>query len=337
MPYHEGMGGRTRFGTRAVSALLLAGLATGVATGVLVAPGPNATAAPSATVRALPRSALVSHAGVVAAHGHPPLPTLSVGLSGAPSLSLGATAPKVVGSVSVPTTEAQVAVDLIAVVDTRSGGQYAIAATAGNVTVLEKWMDNEGGLWADNPLNTSLDAARYPHQFTTGGVDTGIPIFPDISTGIDATAVTLLSNRAYAPILRVLASGTGSCVAFARAVIGSPWAASHYGGDPARFCGAPGGPSTIVAATTACLRLPGHSGRASHRSARMPGACGRRAAATRDAAPGHFGHRRPGSVTSPGSRHPHGARHLGSRASAVRRSPLGQPARRAGGVRHRRR
>jgi len=163
---------------------------------------------------------------------------------------------------------AQVAADLIDAVDARSGGRETIVVTPDNVALLETWMSNEGGLWADNPLNTSFDAARYPHQFTTLGVDTGIPIFPDIQVGIDATAATLLSDGAYAGILGVLSEGTATCGAFARAVMASPWAASHYGGDPAHFCGAPVLPVNVVG-TAACppRARPGRSGRGGESSA----------------------------------------------------------------------
>ena len=58
--------------------------------------------------------------------------------------------------VTDPTTEAQVAPDLIAAIDAQSGGAMASSPPADNVALLESWMDNEGGLWADNPLNTSL-------------------------------------------------------------------------------------------------------------------------------------------------------------------------------------
>jgi len=133
-------------------------------------------------------------------------------------------------------TTAQVAAGLIRAVNQQSNGTEHIPVTADNVSLLDRWMANEGGLWADNPLNTSLDSAAYQHQFTTSGEDTGIPIFPSMTTGIGATATTLLSNQAYARILQVLKSGKASCLSFAKAVIHSPWASSHYGYDTARFC-----------------------------------------------------------------------------------------------------
>lgn len=190
----------------------------------------------------------------------------------AAQVSLGVTPKGPPAFVPGPTTESQVAQDLIAAIDAQSKGAWAIAATADNLSLVESWMANEGGLWADNPLNTSLDAGRYPHQITTGGQDTGIPIFPGIALGVEATATTLLSNGAYAGILAVLGQGDAPCDAFARAVIDSPWAASHYGHDPARFCGSSGGTVPLV---TACLRLPHHAKGFALRAAREPGACGR--------------------------------------------------------------
>jgi len=196
-----------------------------------------------------------------------------VGPAPAPETSLGVP-PSGPPAFVTPTTEAQVAQDLIAAVDAQSNGVYTIAATADNLSLIESWMANEGGLWADNPLNTSLGTGRYPHQITSGGQDTGIPIFPDIVVGIDATAKTLLSNGAYATILAVLDRGDAPCGAFASAVIDSPWASSHYGHDPARFCGSTAG-TGAVPSTTACLRLPDHGKRSALRAAREPGTCGR--------------------------------------------------------------
>lgn len=141
-----------------------------------------------------------------------------------------------------------VALSLIAAVDRLSHGAYAIPASPANVALLEVWMAHEGGLWADNPLNTSLDASRYPHQFTTGGQNTGIPIYPNLTTGVTETALTLLGNPAYTAILRVLDGGSGSCVAFGTAVVESPWASSHYGHDAGSFC--PTGPAPVLTVHT---------------------------------------------------------------------------------------
>jgi hypothetical protein len=234
------------------------------------------------------------------------------------------------GPVTDPTTEAQVAENLIAAIDAQSKGAYAIAASPGNVSLLESWMANEGGLWADNPLNTSLDAARYPHQFTTGGDDTGIPIFPDIQIGVEATATTLLSNGAYASILGVLGQGDADCEAFARAVIDSPWATSHYGHDPARFCGptATSGTSSVPV-VTACLRLPVRGARSALRASRMPGACGRFAGHANGARPSQTGSARHGATRgAPARRGGHGpwisGRRAGRTAVAGRTAPGGR-------------
>jgi hypothetical protein len=132
---------------------------------------------------------------------------------------------------------AQAAMALIRAIDGQSGGGRPVRATADNVTLLERWMANEGGLWANNPLNTSLDAGDYPHEFTASGQDTGQAIFPTMALGIAATATTLLSNPAYGQIVDLLRTGRASCLSFARAVIRSPWASSHYEYNTARFCG----------------------------------------------------------------------------------------------------
>jgi len=143
------------------------------------------------------------------------------------------------------TVEAQFAQELIDAVDSRATGQYNIPDSSANVALIETWMAHEGGLWANNPLNTSLDAGAYPHEITSSGEDTGIPIYPNLQVGVANTASTLLGNPAYAPILSALANGSGSCMAFASAVVGSPWAASHYGWDPGSFCPAGSAPELL--------------------------------------------------------------------------------------------
>lgn len=156
-----------------------------------------------------------------------------------PSTVPPTTAPAPAPAVTAGGSEVEeVAAELITAVDMQSAGRYDIPATADNVALLVRWMSNEGGLWANNPLNTSLGAANFPHQYTLAGADTGIPIFPTMHAGVVATATTLLDNHAYAGILKTLNPGTASCLAFAHAVIKSPWAASHYGHDPAGFCSA---------------------------------------------------------------------------------------------------
>jgi hypothetical protein len=131
---------------------------------------------------------------------------------------------------------ARVAVDLISAMNSEAGGKLKIPGSDDNVALLGRWMANEGGLWANNPLNTSLGSAANPHQRTSGGADTGIPIFSSMSMGVESAAATLLSNPSYARIVRVLRSGKASCLAFATAVVRSPWASGHYDHDPSGFC-----------------------------------------------------------------------------------------------------
>jgi hypothetical protein len=313
------MGARRRtrgYQRRALIFVLLTALASGAVTAALVAPGAVGLPNPTASTRAT-----VHHGGATPAR-HPvrsTVPSVPVAL---PATSTGpGTSPPATTTAffADPVTESQVATDLIAAIDARSDAHYSIRPTPDNLSLLETWMDNEGGLWADNPLNTSLDAARYPHQVTTAGQNTGIPVFPTIKIGIDATATTLLSNHDYVGILWVLSEGSASCPTFARAVMATPWAASHYGGNPAHFCGSTGGSGTPGGATTACLRLRPAGGRS--RSARMPGACGHRAPSAQGGAKSHgqkaqvtpAGSRhRGGSGAGPASRRGHAAGHAGT-------------------------
>jgi hypothetical protein len=189
-------------------------------------PGPSSISAP-------PSSAPPSSVPDSVAPTPPPVASVAPA-STPPTSTKRASAPP--GPVREPAGAAQVAAALIVAVDQQSKGKTSIPVTPDNVTLLERWMANEGGLWADNPLNTSLGAGAHAHQVTTGGQDTGIPIFPTMSAGIEATATTLLSNPHYAHILAVLSRGTASCLAFATSVIRSPWASGHYYHDPSGFC-----------------------------------------------------------------------------------------------------
>jgi hypothetical protein len=275
-------GGGRGFGVGVLSMILVGALMVGVAIAAVVVPGATGRAAP--TIR---HSSSLSGPGVVS--GSPDAPVSKT------SASVPSTAPKMAASelTADPTTEEGVATRLIAAIDAGSGGRFSIRATLDNIGLLDTWMDNEGGLWANNPLNTSMDAARYPDQITTSGQDTHIPIYPDIQIGIDATATTLLSNHAYSGILWMLNEGTAPCRAFASVVMASPWAASHYGNDASRFCGASSGSGPPGGVLSACLRLPDGTGRVGGRHRGMPGACGRQASGVRTSHGGHGrGHQR---------------------------------------------
>jgi hypothetical protein len=138
----------------------------------------------------------------------------------------------------VPSTVVQIASELIAQLNIQGAGSVHVPNSANNVALLATWMANEGGLWANNPLNTDLGAGQYPHQFSSGGQDTGTPIYPSMHVGVVNAAATLLGNPAYAQIVARLSQGSAPCLSFANAVIHSPWAASHYGYDTSRFCSA---------------------------------------------------------------------------------------------------
>jgi hypothetical protein len=182
----------------------------------------------------VPNTVPVTSSSDVTTSTSPVLPTTTI--KAAPPLrsTSRAVVPSQVGTES--TESANAAVSLLSAIGLSSRGRYKAPVTATNISLLTRWMANEGGLWANNPLNTSHGSATYPHQITTSGQDTGIPIFPTLASGVAATAATLLSNPSYARVLRLLGSGKASCVSFARAVIRSPWASGHYGHDPAGFC-----------------------------------------------------------------------------------------------------
>ena len=236
---------------------------SGATTATNAAPTPTTLAPPttsSPAPTATPTPALVPDS---TSSSPSPLPKERAAAS--PAVALGATA--------------QVAVGLIRAVNQQSSGTEGIPVTADNVSLLDRWMANEGGLWADNPLNTSLDSAAYPHEFTASGQDTGDPIFPSLSAGIAATAATLLSNPSYTRILTVLKSGRTSCLSFATAVIQSPWASSHYGYDTARFC------SGIIVPPVRLSHGHSHVVRQHHHVPKVPGV-------TRVNGPHGKGHRR---------------------------------------------
>ena len=232
-PRQERVGSTTAWGAAAPAS-------RGSAT-VPASTGPAAGPPPTVTPSIVAPSAVTPHAG-------PPstvAPSAPAAPVAAPSRSTPLPSPAAraatarlphaaVAAAPTPSGSAAVATALIVAVDRQS--RRHIPATADNVKLLQRWMANEGGMWADNPLNTSLHASAYPHQFTSSGQDSGIPIFPSMGVGVTATATTLVSNPSYARILGTLGSGTASCLAFARAVIRSPWASSHYGRDPSGFC-----------------------------------------------------------------------------------------------------
>ena len=214
---------------------------------------PSSTATTTTTVAATNTTTTTAAAATTTMAVPPTSPLASTAPGATPALP--ASVPPAPVAIADPTGSASVAAALIVAVNRQAVGRKAIPVTADNVSLLQRWIANEGGLWADNPLNTSHGAGGNPHQFTANGQDTGIPIFSSMSVGIEATAATLLSNPRYARILRALSRGTASCLAFANAVIKSPWASGHYGHDPSRFC----------SGLTAPRRGPGprHHGRAS--------------------------------------------------------------------------
>jgi hypothetical protein len=96
--------------------------------------------------------------------------------------------------------------------------------TANNEDNLLKWMTAEEPTsdWWDrnNPLNASLGTSST----------SGLGSYPDLTTGAQETA-DMIEQSNMSGIAQALHSNA-SPDAFSAAVVGSPWAASHYGGNP---------------------------------------------------------------------------------------------------------
>lgn len=107
-------------------------------------------------------------------------------------------------------------------------------ATPANVSFVEGWETLEGGAFnnaaAYNPLNTSYQLPGSV-SFTSGSPGGGVQAYGSGQQGIAATAKTLLTSY-YTGIVNALRGNNQT--AAAEALVASPWAASHYGGDPAK-------------------------------------------------------------------------------------------------------
>jgi hypothetical protein len=105
-------------------------------------------------------------------------------------------------------------------------GYANLPTTADDTDDILRWMVGEEppSDWANN---------NNPLNINAGG--TGSDTFPSLDASAQETAAYLgMSN--YAGIYSVLASG-GDPTAFSAAVVASPWASGHYGGDPSYFLG----------------------------------------------------------------------------------------------------
>ena len=98
-------------------------------------------------------------------------------------------------------------------------GAVGAPVTSSNVQAIVGWAQAEGGLSHNNPLNTTENAPGAT-DFNSVGVKT----YPDIQTGVSATARTL-QNGDYGSILSALKAGNDAG-AVARAIGSSPWGTS---------------------------------------------------------------------------------------------------------------
>lgn len=90
-----------------------------------------------------------------------------------------------------------------------------------NQRFLNAWVRAEGTKAAFNPLATTQTMGA-PNNFNTLGGGIGVQNYPDFSTGLRATAKTLLNGR-YGPIVSGLRSGSATAAQLAQAVADSPW------------------------------------------------------------------------------------------------------------------
>lgn len=105
-----------------------------------------------------------------------------------------------------------------------------IKPTTNDVGNIVRWMQNEEPSynWYDrnNPLNASLGTAS----------EMGLGTYPSLTVAAAYTA-QMLHQGNMSGIYQALAQNADT-TKFARAVIYSPWASSHYGYNPGRFTGA---------------------------------------------------------------------------------------------------
>ena len=103
--------------------------------------------------------------------------------------------------------------------------------TGNNVDNVERWMTAEEPTsdWYDrnNPLNASLGTASSD----------GLGSYPDLGTGAQETA-DMLKQANMSGIYNALAANAAPSQ-FSAAVVGSPWASGHYGGNPGAIASIP--------------------------------------------------------------------------------------------------
>lgn len=125
-----------------------------------------------------------------------------------------------------------------------------LPTTQNNLNNMVVWMQNEepsGNWWnRNNPLNASLGTSASD----------GTASYPSLTVAADYTA-RMIRQQNMKPIYNALANNA-SPSAFGAAVISSPWASGHYGGNVGRFTGNP--PPIIAVGTGANLGSGGTSG-----------------------------------------------------------------------------
>ncbi len=120
----------------------------------------------------------------------------------------------------------------------------AIPVDANTVNDILHWMPAEepANNWYDrnNPLNASLGTSASD----------GTGSYPNLATGADETA-KMIDQGNMAGIRNALASDAPVGTGFSQAVVASPWASSHYGGDPLHIAETVSSPSSPAAPASA--------------------------------------------------------------------------------------
>ena len=138
-----------------------------------------------------------------------------------------------------PTTWAE---QLLSDVNTEAPNAPKVPIDTNTVDDILHWMPAEEPVssWynRNNPLNASLGTSASD----------GTGSYPDLATGAQYTAA-MIDQRNMSGIRAALAADDPAGGGFSQAVVASPWASSHYGGDPLH-----------IAKTTSSPNAPGPAG-----------------------------------------------------------------------------
>lgn len=153
------------------------------------------------------------------------------------STGTASASPAITQTTPVPWTAEVWAAALLASINAQNPSAN-VPITANNIDNILHWMAAEEppSDWYDrnNPLNASLGTTSSD----------GLGSYSDLGTGAAYTAA-MINQQNMAPILAALQQNA-SPTTFASAVESTPWASSHYGGNPSNITGTQPSPSTAA-------------------------------------------------------------------------------------------